>query len=170
MPNDSPKRPKRKREKLPVGWREWVTIVGHGLPAIKAKVDTGAATSSLHAFDVDVYQQDGVDRVRFNVHPIQRDDETVIACDAAVHEFREVRSSSGHVARRPVIESEIVVARRRFAVELTLANRDAMGFRMLLGREALRGRFVVDSGRSYVGGKPARKPAAKTPKRQDDAG
>lgn len=146
---------KPKRPKPAVGWREWVAMPELGIDAIKAKVDTGAATSSLHAFKVKPFVESGVDYVRFLVHPLQRKSEPTIECVCKVHEWRKVRSSSGHANKRPVILTEIVIADVAYAVELTLANRDQMGFRMLIGREALRRRFVVDVGRSFVGGKPS---------------
>ncbi|WP_146567170.1 ATP-dependent zinc protease family protein [Posidoniimonas corsicana] len=144
----------RKRELSPVGWREWVRLDPLGVPAIKAKVDTGARTSSLHAFKLKTFDVDGAPHVRFLVHPVQRKSQPSIECECPVYEFRKVRSSSGHEALRPVVLTDVWVAGQVFEIELTLANRDQMGFRMLLGREALRRRFLVDSGRSYVGGRP----------------
>ncbi len=145
-------KPKKKIELSPVGWREWVRVPELGIEAIKAKVDTGAKTSSLHAFRLKSFEQDGAPHVRFQVHPVQRKSKPTIECEWPVYEFRKVRSSSGHETLRPVILVEVEVAGRCYKIELTLANRDQMGFRMLLGRQALRKRFVVDSGRSYVGG------------------
>lgn len=144
----------KKSELRRVGWREWVAIPELGIDSIKAKVDTGAKTSSLHAFRLKRFQQDGKEFVRFEVHPRQRKSKPSVTCECPVHEFRKVRSSSGHQELRPVILTEVEVAGERYRVEITLANRDAMGFRMLLGRQALRRRFVVDSGISYFGGKP----------------
>ena len=161
-----------------VGWREWVTLPDlapagppAGLPAgaaadpprVKAKVDTGARTSSLHAFDVETFERDGGEFVRFSLHPRQHSDKHAIACEAELLGTREVKSSNGQVQARPVIVTHASIGGRRFPLEVTLANRDAMGFRMLLGREALRGRFLVDPAASYLGGKPdKKKPAAKT--------
>ena len=156
-----------------VGWREWVALPelpvaapagdsaaspGHGAPGgprVKAKVDTGARTSSLHAFDVETFERDGVDLVRFSLHPRQKSAKRAVACEAELLGVREVKSSNGVVQSRPVVLTHAVVCGKRFPLELTLANRDAMGFRMLLGREALRGRFLVDPARSYLGGKSA---------------
>lgn len=145
-----------------IGWREWVSIPQLGIDSIKAKVDTGARTSSLHAFKIKTFEQEGVEYVRFLVHPVQRKSQPTIECVCPIYEYRKVRSSSGHVTRRPVIVVEIEAVGTRLAVELTLANRDQMGFRMLLGREALRGRFLVDSGKSYLGGRPGRPITSKT--------
>jgi len=137
-----------------VGWREWVALPGLGIEYTKAKIDTGARTSSLHAFAADRFLREGKEWVRFVVHPLQRNVSDSILCTAEVIEDREVRSSTGHVDVRPVIRSEITVAGCTFPIELTLAARDAMGFRMLLGRQALRKRFTIDPGRSFLGGTP----------------
>lgn len=146
-----------------VGWREWVALPALGVPAIKAKVDTGARSSSLHAFDVEEFLRKGVKMLRFVVHPFQRDSKTSIECEAPLLEHRRVRSSSGHSVERPVILTTLEVRGVQFEVEITLARRDQMGFRMLLGREAVRRRFVIDPGNSYYGGRPAR--ALRRPRR-----
>ncbi len=139
------------------GWREWVALSDLGIRSIKAKVDTGARSSSLHAFESTLFKQDGIDWVRFAVHPMQRDDQRVIWCEAPVLDRRQVRSSNGDVSVRLVIRAELRMLDQSWPIELTLANRDAMGFRMLIGREAVRGRFLVDSGKSFYGGRPKRK-------------
>ena len=149
-----------KPEKVVVGWREWIALPGLGISAIKAKIDTGARSSSLHAFDVESFERDGAPWVRFVVHPLQRDSNTTLHAEAPVLEFRHIRSSSGHITHRPVILAEIELDNRRWPIELTLASRDEMGFRMLLGREAVRRKFVVDPGRSYMVSKP---PVSKAP-------
>ena len=139
-----------------IGWREWVALPDLGIRRIKAKVDTGARSSSLHAYDVETFEKDQEDWVRFKVHPAQRSSQEVVEAEAKVLEFRSVRSSSGKASMRPVIITHVEWMGTRWPVELTLANRGEMGFRMLLGREAFRGRFVVDAGNSYYGGKPKR--------------
>ena len=141
-----------------IGWREWVGLPDLGIAATKAKIDTGARSSSLHAFDVTIVHQRDRTLVRFSVHPLQRRAEPSVAAEAEVLEFRRVKSSDGHVTLRPVILTIVELLGQRWPIELTLANRDAMGFRMLLGREALRRRFVVDPGRSYVAGERGKKP------------
>lgn len=140
-----------------IGWREWLSLPALGVDAIKAKVDSGARSSSLHVYRLQRFRRDGLEYVRFHVHPMQRDNRTSIAAEAQVVEHRRVRSSGGHETIRPVIVTEIELLGRRFAAEITLARRDAMGFRMLLGREAVRGRFVIDPGRSYLGGRELRR-------------
>ncbi|MCK9174950.1 MAG: RimK/LysX family protein [Desulforhopalus sp.] len=153
---------KLKNIHLPViGWREWVALPELGIETIKVKVDSGARSSSLHAFDVDTFDRDGNQWVRFKVHPLQRSQEKNIVVEAKILEFRSVKSSSGVAKMRPVIMVEIEFLDERWPVELTLASRDNMGFRMLLGREAFRGRFLVDAGNSYYGGRPERKKMAK---------
>lgn len=146
------------KKKLPViGWREWVGLPGLGIDKIKVKVDSGARSSSLHAFDMKLFDRDGEQWVRFKVQPVQRSNAKTVVVEAKVLEFRSVRSSSGVAKRRPVIITDVDLLGKRWPVELTLASRDEMGFRMLLGREAFRGRFLVDGGRSYYGGKPKRR-------------
>jgi hypothetical protein len=145
-------------EKLRLGWREWVALPDLGLPAIKAKVDTGARTSALHAHLIEPYQQDGVDMLRFLIHPIQLNQDFSVECHCPVFDYREVTDSGGHREMRYVIQSRVVIGDAESPIELTLTNRDTMRFRMLLGRRAMENRFVVDPGESYVNGKlPARK-------------
>ena len=146
-----------------IGWREWVALPDLGIGQIKAKIDTGARSSSLHAFDVKLFERDGQQFVRFKVHPKQRNAKETVLAEYPVLEFRPVKSSSGHASTRPVILTPVEALGKRWMIELTLANRDQMGFRMLLGREAVRKRFLVDAGNSYYGSRPARPPR---PKRQ----
>jgi hypothetical protein len=136
-----------------VGWREWVALPGAGIPWIKAKLDTGARSSSIHAYDVTVIGAGESERVRFRIHPWQASESDPIEVECAVHDRRHVRSSSGHSEERIVVLLDISVAGRVVAAEVTLSNRDAMGFRMLVGRQALKQGFVVDSARSFVSGR-----------------
>lgn len=150
-----------------IGWREWAALPDLRVDAIKVKVDTGARTSALHAFDLEVVEREGEPWVQFCVHPFQRDDDQVVAASAPLLEERQVRSSNGQMEERPVILTDVGLGDQRWAIELTLTRRDEMGFRMLLGREAVRGRFVVDPGRSYLTGTPpGRRRAAHTDPRQ----
>jgi hypothetical protein len=137
-----------------VGWREWVSLPGFGVPWIKAKVDTGARSSSLHAFDIEHLTRDGEPWVRFSVRPWQRSDVDAVVVECPIQDERIVRSSSGHAEERIVVLVDLVLGKRSVQAEVTLTNRDEMGFRMLIGREALRRGFVVDPGRSYLGGRP----------------
>ncbi|MBT8479588.1 MAG: ATP-dependent zinc protease [Gemmatimonadetes bacterium] len=154
---------KRSPNTLPViGWREWVGLPDFGIERIKAKVDTGARSSSLHAFDLQEFERAGAKWVRFQVHPVQRSRDRTVEVEAEVLEHRSVRSSSGRASLRPVIVTDVRLMGITWPVELTLASRDEMGFRMLLGREAFRRRFLVDAGRSYCGGKPKRRKKSKS--------
>lgn len=135
-----------------IGWREWVSVPDFGVPAIKAKIDTGARSSTLHAFGLRYAERDGVPWVQFQIHPIQRSRRWSIDAAAPIADERAVRSSNGGTEHRPVIVAVIELAGVRVPIELTLTNRDDMGFRMLLGREAVRRRFLVDPGRSYLAG------------------
>jgi hypothetical protein len=140
-----------------VGWREWVALPDLGVDAVKAKVDTGARSSALHAFGAERFERDGVPWVRFDVHPIQRDNRTSITCEAPILEYRAVRSSGGHRQVRPVIETHVRLGKSTWPIEVTLTNRDVMGFRMLLGRQAVRNRYVVDPGRSFIASRRRKK-------------
>ncbi len=134
-----------------IGWREWAGLPDLGIRRIKAKIDTGAKSSAIHAYNVRVFTRGGTEIVSFDLHPRQRNDRVVISTEAEILEFRKVRNSGGAVSTRPVIVTHVVLFGRRFPIELTLANRDEMGYRMLIGREALRNRFLVDVNQSFLG-------------------
>lgn len=139
-----------------MGWREWARLPDLGVAWIKVKVDTGARTSSLHAFDLDEVVVDGVRHIRFKIHPEQRLSRPTIAAELPLVARRRVRDSGGRTELRPVVETSIEIFGVRWPIELTLTGRDAMGFRMLLGRQAIRNRFLVDPGRSFLAGKRLR--------------
>jgi hypothetical protein len=143
----------RPSRKPTIGWREWVALPALGVDAMKVKVDTGARSSALHAFDTRSFERDGVEYVRFTIHPRQRDAAESIEAECPVIARRWVTTSSGHRTRRPVIRTPIELLGKTWPIEVTLTNRDAMGFRMLLGRQAIRRRFLVDVAKSYLGGK-----------------
>jgi hypothetical protein len=136
------------------GWREWVSLPGIEVEWIKAKLDTGARSSAIHAFDIHEFDRDGEAWVRFSVHPWQRSREDSVDVELPIHDRRHVRSSTGHVQERYVVLLDVNLVDRKVTAEVTLTGRDQMGFRMLIGREALRQGYLVDSRRSYLGGRP----------------
>lgn len=140
----------RRAKKKIVGWREWVRLPDFKVDKIKAKLDTGARTSALHAFRVTPFTKDGASYVRFFLHPLQRKSRPEVKCVAVVIDHRTVTDSGGRREERPVIRTTLKIGKSRYPIELTLTNRDDMGFRMLLGRQALRRRYLVDPGRSFV--------------------
>ena len=133
-----------------MGWREWVALPGLGLPAVKAKIDTGARTSALHAFEMHL---EG-DRVRFAVHPVQRNERLSVWAEAEVADYRTVVSSNGQSEHRAVIRTPLRLGDASWDIELTLTDRRRMQFRMLLGRTALAGRLLVDPNAAYLHGQP----------------
>jgi hypothetical protein len=139
-----------KPEKPMIGWREWVGLPELGVARVKAKIDTGARTSAIHAFDIESYRRGGTPWVRFELHPLQRNNELRVRCDAPVLDERVVRSSTGHAERRFVIATALLLGELSWPIEISLAQRDEMGFRMLIGRTAIARRVLVDPGRSFL--------------------
>lgn len=137
-------------ELITVGWREWFSLPELGLTHIKAKIDTGAKTSCLHAFEVDAYTENGVDMVRFFMHPVQKNTRIVQECNAKIIDQREVSDSGGHKELRYVIITKLKLPDTSWDIEVTLTNRDTMAFRMLLGRTAMEGRMLVDPRASFL--------------------
>ncbi len=140
-------------EKICIGWREWFSLPELLIPSIKAKVDTGARTSALHAFFVEPYEENDRHMVRFGVHPLQKRDDIEIVCSCPIKDFREVSDSGGHREMRYVIETPVKLGNRTWPIEMTLTNRDSMQFRMLLGRTAMSG-IVVEPEQSFIFGRP----------------
>lgn len=140
-------------EPLKLGWREWCSLPELGIPAIKAKIDTGAKTSCLHTFCIEPYTVDATDYVRFKVHPIQKNETLVLECYAAVKDQREVSDSGGHKEMRYIIESTVRIGDKERLIEMSLTNRDSMRFRMLLGRRAMEENTLVDPAASYLNGR-----------------
>lgn len=133
-----------------IGWREWVSLPRFSSSQIKAKVDTGAKTSSLHAQDLTLIEDGGDMLAQFELYPTIDSDDGMTVVTAPVVDFRTIRSSSGHTEDRPVVRTELALGADRFEIDLTLTSRTSMGHRMLLGRRALQDRYWVDSGRSFL--------------------
>jgi ribosomal protein S6--L-glutamate ligase len=143
-----------KKTKTVIGWEEWCGFPDLGLPAIKAKVDTGAKTSCLHAYDVKPFSKGGARYVQFKIHPLQRNKELERVCEAPLSDHRVVTSSNGEREKRYVIKTPLVLGKITIQAEVTLTSRHAMSFRMLLGRDAIRkAKLVVDPVKSFALGK-----------------
>ena len=139
-----------------VGWREWVTFPEFGQARVKAKIDTGARTSAIHAERVVMHTHEGIDVISFDVLPDQENDQKVVSCCAPLVERRTITDSGGHSEERLVVQTTVAIGTITWPIELSLTDRDSMGFRMLLGRTALRRRFLVNPGRSYLEGRMLR--------------
>lgn len=148
--NSTAKISRRKRELRVVGWREWLSLPELGIDRIKAKVDTGARTSALHAFEIRPFKEQDKHYIQFKMHPLQRRTDVQISCVAEVKDIRWVVDSGGHKERRFVIKTPLKVGGEIWSVELTLTNRDTMNFRMLLGRTAMRHRIIVNPAVSFL--------------------
>lgn len=136
-----------------IGWREWVSLPALGVKEVKAKIDTGARTSSLHAIDLKFYKRNGAEYVKFKVLPMQKNTRKVIETHAKIIEHRNIRSSNGQISKRPIILTDIEILGQTWQIELALSNRDEMGFRMLLGRQSFRKKFLIDADNSFYGKK-----------------
>lgn len=137
-------------KKIVIGSEEWCGFPGLGVPAIKARIDSGAKTSSIHAFNIHTFKRDGKTWVSFEIHPIQHNRKVVVRSEAPLLDKRIVKSSSGETDKRHVISATLVMDGQSWKVQLTLANRDSMGYRMLLGREAMSHRMLVDPAASFL--------------------
>jgi hypothetical protein len=136
-----------------IGWREWVTLPELGIPAVKAKIDTGARTSALDTFSLETFEADGKLKVRFGIHPLRRRPKIEIFCVADVVDRRVVTNSGGQQEERLVIRTPVRLGELEWPIEITLTNRESMLFRMLLGRTALDERVLVDTDASYLMGR-----------------
>ena len=140
---------KKKKKTLDIiGWREWVSFPELGIKTIKGKIDTGARTSALHVSNIRVSKKTNI--VKFTIHPVQRKWRPVIEASAKMISQREIKSSNGELSVRPVIKTKIQIGDEIFPIELSLVNRDLMGFRLLLGRSALKNRYTVNPGQSFL--------------------
>ena len=141
----------RPLRKYPViGWREWIALPQLNISRIKAKIDTGARTSALHAFSLKPFTENGQRKISFDIHPMQHDTAQIITCTANVVDRRLVTDSGGHEEERYVIMTPMIIAGQTWPIEITLTERENMLFRMLLGRSAIRKRFIVNPARSFV--------------------
>ena len=143
-------RGKKLRKLKFIGWREWVALPELGINQIKTKVDTGARTSALHAFELRPFKEGNQDKICFDIHPIQGNADIIITCTATIIDKRWVTDSGGHKEERFVICTPIVIGNQTWPIEVTLTERDTMLFRMLLGRSAIRKRFLVNPARSFI--------------------
>ena len=145
---------KQKKIQNIIGWKEWFSFNDLGLPAIKGKIDTGAKTSSLHAFNIKTFTRSDKEYVKFQIHPLQKNHQIIKTCIAPIIDHRYVSDSSGKKEKRYVIESILQIGDVAINIEVTLANRDTMTFRMLLGREAIKkAGMAVDVSKSFLQGK-----------------
>ena len=134
-----------------IGWREWVALPELGIPQLKAKIDSGARTSALHAFMAEPFtRDDGTEWVRFGIHPVQRSTKKEMDCELPITDRRGVTDAGGHREERIVVATLVSLGEANFPIELTLTSRPTMQFRMLLGRTAMRGRFTIDPAKSYL--------------------
>lgn len=138
---------------LIAGWREWISLPELNIPRIKTKIDTGARTSALHAFHLEIFEENAIRKVRFFIHPYQRKKTPNIECITDLKEMRWVMDSGGHREERPVIETIFSIGEYSWPIEITLTSRDDMRFRMLLGRTAMLKKMLVNPAKSYLIGK-----------------
>lgn len=138
------------RKRRLIGWREWVSLPQLGIDKIKAKVDTGARTSALHAFALTPFKEGSQDKIRFEIHPLQHTTSVIVTCIADIIDQRWVTDSGGHREERYVIKTPVQIGQDRVPIEITLTERDTMLFRMLLGRSAIRRHFMINPARSFL--------------------
>lgn len=144
---------RKKSERLTIGWREWVALPDLGVEAVKAKIDTGARTSAIHAYKLAAFEREGRRWIRFRLHPVQRHRIPEILCETPVLDERVVTDSGGSAEKRYVIETTLRIGSVERGIEMTLTRRDNMQFRMLLGRTAISKGFLVSPGQSFLMGR-----------------
>lgn len=144
------KDPKIKKKLPTIGWREWISLPELGITRIKAKTDSGARTSALHAFALEPFKEGNQQKIKFDIHPLQHNTTLVTTCIADVIDIRSVTDSGGHREERYVISTPIKIGEETWPIEITLTERDTMLFRMLLGRSAIKRRFLINPARSFI--------------------
>lgn len=142
---------KQIKNRILIGWREWVELPDLGIGKIKAKIDTGARTSALHAFDIEPFKTSrNKNKVRFALHPIQRNNHHIVYCEADLLDKRNIKNSGGDIEDRYIITTALYMGDKKWPIELTLTNRDTMGFRLLLGRTAINKEFLIAPNKSFL--------------------
>lgn len=144
----------KQQSHLTIGWKEWVALPDLNIKLLKAKIDSGAKTSVLHTFQIEPFKEGKKDRIRFWVHPLQRNISKEVQCEADIVDYRMVIDSGGHKEYRYVIQTRLSIEDSLFPIELSLTNRDGMRFRMLLGREAIKAHYLIDVSKAYLLDKP----------------
>lgn len=148
----------KQKDKETIGWKEWFSLESLGIPIIKGKIDTGAKTSALHAFNIETFYVEDVEYVKFDIHPLQKNRTLIRTCIARVVDRRMVSDSGGKKEKRFVIKSMLTVGKKKMSIELTLTNRDSMSFRMLLGREAIKkSKMMIDISKAFAQGKKGKR-------------
>ena len=139
------------RKKIIIGWREWVDLPELKINKIKAKIDTGARTSTLHAFNIESFRlSSGKYKIKFQVNPIQHNNNCILLCEADILDRRDVKNSGGEIENRYIINTNLSMGTNSWPIELTLTNRDSMGFRLLLGRTAFNKKFLINPNKSFL--------------------
>lgn len=142
-------------DKIIIGAREWCSLPDLGIQLIKAKIDSGAKTTALHADDLIKFNKNGEDWVKFSLHPLKSKPQFIVQCEAKIIDTRIVKSSNGTKEERFVIETQLVLGKLSYPIQITLTNRELMGFQMLLGRQAMSNTVLIDSEFRYLLGKPS---------------
>ena len=140
--------------KIIIGSREWCSLPELGINLIKAKIDSGAKTTALHADNLTKFSKKGENWVKFSLHPLKSRPELIVECEAKLIEKRIIKSSNGTKEERFVIETKLVLGNLSYQIEVTLTNRKLMGFHMLLGRQAMSNKVLIDCEFRYLLGKP----------------
>lgn len=159
-----------REERQVLGWREWLALPDLGIPAIKTKIDTGARTSAIHAASMEIIRRQGIELVRFHVHPVRSRPDIVVQGEAPILDRRIVSDSGGHREERIFVRTRLVAGDREWPIEINLTDRETMLFPMLLGRTAMAGRVLVEPDHSYLLGRPSKHLAVEYPEARSAGG